>query len=134
MKKWFLACALLILALTGCGTSRIISSNPKAEIYINNTYRGVGEISVTRAGLPQKINITARYNGLEVGSICARRQVMAISFFVGYVTYGVGFFLTWKYPKTITIPLQEKTSVSTFDSLESIWNLPPEEGSKKSKW
>ena len=87
---------------------------------------GKGEASITRTGPPQKSHIEARYSGIEVGSTDIRREVKFSTVFIGLYTYGIGFFLAWRYPETVIIPIDNLTQEKRgFEPRESIWDRPP---------
>jgi hypothetical protein len=128
MRQFFLF--ILFLLLSGCGTTQLISYNPNVDIYVNNKFKGRGNATITRVGPPEKSNIEAKYDGHVVGSIVIHRKITFVTCLVGLYTYGIGFFLTWKYPELVIIPVEDFQNVKSFDKNKSIWELPPGEWKK----
>jgi len=122
-------CIILII-LTGCGATALVTNNSNIDIYVNNKFKGKGSAYITRTGPPQKVHIEAKYQGQQVGSMDLHRQIKFITVIAGLYTYGVGFFLTWKYPETVIIPITEIQEKKGFDLKKSIWELPPGEWKK----
>jgi len=127
MKKNILIFYILLLSLglASCGTTKIVTDrNLNADIYINNVNMGRKSVEINRTGPPKKIMITAKYNGLTIGSIEQRRKFELSTCLIGYFTYGIGLLTAWRYPEIIIIPTipQENDGISP-------WDMP-----QKSKW
>jgi hypothetical protein len=121
---------LMLFIFTGCGTTYLVTNNANVDIYVNNQYKGKGEATLTRTGIPQKVHIDAKYNNKQVGSMDLHRKVKVITVIIGLYTYGIGFFLSWKYPETVVIPINDLQEKKTFDKKGSVWDLPPGEWKK----
>jgi len=128
--KLILTCVML-LVLVSCGSTHLVTNNANVDIFVNNQFKGKGQTTITRTGPPQKIHIDAKYNGRQVGAMNLRREVDFVTILTGLYTYGIGFFFTWRYPETVIIPIDDIREKKSFDSRESIWNLPPGEWRKK---
>lgn len=120
---------MLVLSFTSCGTTRIVTYRSDVDIYVNYEFKGKGEARVTRTGLPDKMHVSAKYNGEEVGASDVRRKFTFMTFLGGICTYYVGFVLFWQYPETVIIPIKNiEQKKTTFDQKEkSVWDLPPGE-------
>lgn len=113
------------LLFVSCGTTQIVTSNNiKAAIYINGEKKGIGTAQLKRMGIPKRINITAKYNGIKIGEISERRKFDAVTLFFGYFTT-IGFLVAWRYPKEIVIPVNTQDSWGNMN----YWSNP-----HKSQW
>jgi hypothetical protein len=120
-------CCIMLFIFAGCGTTHLVTYNSNVDIYVNNQFKGKGQTTITRTGPPQKVHIEAKYNNQQVGLMDLRREVKFITAVIGLYTYGIGFFLSWKYPETVIIPINDIHEQKSFDHKESIWDLPPGE-------
>jgi hypothetical protein len=127
MKKLYIISLLVALAFifVQCGTTHITTEdNLNAQIYINGTLKGTKVVSAQRMGLPRKMDITAKYQGNEIGHLSIRRKFTATTFLVGYITY-FGYFTAWQYPKEIIIPTTINQQADLWKQpQESIWSQP----------
>lgn len=120
---FFLLIGLSIIFVR-CGTTQITTDqNIPAQIYINGQLKGTKTATTQRMGLPKKIEITAQYNGAEIGHLSIRRQFTGVTFLVGYLTT-FGYFTAWQYPKEIVIPTIENDYDAWAMPQESIWAKP----------
>ena len=123
-----LICILLFFLLTGCGTTKLVTYNSNVDIYVNNQYKGKGEVTIPRTGPPQKSHVVAKYSGREVGSTDIKRSVKFSTVLIGMYTYGFGFFLSWRYPEMVIIPTDNLPDEKRgFEPGKSIWDMPPGE-------
>ncbi|HRY99462.1 MAG TPA: hypothetical protein P5550_10445 [Bacteroidales bacterium] len=113
---------LIVLGLSSCGYTQIISEAPDAEIYADGYYLGRGTASITRTGFPERTHLEARRNGQVIGNASIRRSFRLITAIGGLYTYGLGFILFWKYPREVIIPVPYRWDESR---PPSIWELPP---------
>lgn len=128
MKQIF--CIVMLFLLASCGTTRLVTYNSNVDIYVNNQFKGKGQATITRTGPPQKSHIEAKHHGIQVGSTDIRREVKFSTVIIGLYTYGIGFFLSWRYPETVIIPIDDIQERRSFEPAESIWDLPPGEWKK----
>lgn len=123
------------LILAGCGSTRIISEDPTAEIFINNRFIGVGEAEVNRVGPPHRARLEARKGGETVGRQMMHRHFSFMTVVWGFCSYYTGFYWGWYYPNSVIIPLDDVAPVRLRilavkspweDSGKSIWMKPLE--------
>lgn len=125
---------LLLFICIGCGTTDVIVlNNQSADIYVNGEFIGKGVGQIKRTGTPKKSQATAKYQGQEIGSVLFKRHFDIVTFIGGFYTYGIGFFVLWRYPQTVYIPCESPSDnnspANKRDSVyKSIWDKPP------SKW
>lgn len=128
MKIYLVFVLILMILVSACGTTQLISNNPDAEIYVNGYLKGKGIAGIQRTGPPSRIKVEARLNGETIGNIDGKRHITILSILVGVYTYGIGFFFTWKYPDMIVIPVRNTENKGWSDeNAKSVWDLPPGE-------
>jgi hypothetical protein len=116
----------LCFLFVACGTTRIVTDqNINADIYLNGVKKGQKNIEIRRTGFPERIQLSAKYQGQELGSISVRRKFEWSTFLIGYFTYGIGFLTAWRFPELITIPTAKINPEEDF----SPWDMP-----QKSIW
>lgn len=99
--------------------------NKNADIYVDGQKVGKGTAEITRMGLPKKANLSAKYNGQEVGSMVIKRKFDGVTCLVGYFTYGVGALFAFRFPALVMIP----TNIAEDEQrTRSIWLEPPGSG------
>jgi hypothetical protein len=114
-----------------CGTTRIVPSHDNLDIFINGKYAGNNNVNITRSGLPKKIHIQVKANGLTLSELTVRRNITLGTVLVGSWTYGLGFIFDWRYPEMIFIPIdlpsdQKTKGISPWDKPKetSVWDKP----------
>lgn len=123
------------LLLGSCGTTQLVTNNANVEIYVNNNFKGKGQATVTRTGPPQKMHVEARYQGERVGEINVKRKFEVITLIAGCYSYGLGWFITWRYPATVIIPTTNETDENKSSEPHlNVWELPPGEWKRSDKW
>lgn len=123
MKRVYLL-FILPLLFYSCGTTLITVPNPEVDIYVNNVYKGKGTAEIPRMGPPQKASLSAKYHGAEVGSMVIKRKLDLTGCLVGYFTYGVGLFFSFRYPSEVTIPIRSDL-YQNGNPVRSRWDEPP---------
>jgi len=121
---------VLLFTLGSCGTTQLVTVSSSADIYVNNEFKGKGQASIKRSGPPQKSHIDVRYHGAQIGEMDIKREVKFSTVIIGLYTYGIRFFLSWRYPEIVIIPTKEINGNQSFDHNKSIWDLPPGEWKK----
>jgi len=117
---------IFFFLLTGCGTTRIVvDQNVNADIYLNGVKKAQNYLEITRTGTPKRIELSAKYQGQELGKISVRRKFEWTTFLVGYFTYGIGFLTAWRFPEQIVIPVKR----IDMDIASNPWDTP-----RKSIW
>lgn len=123
-----LAC---LLFLAGCGSTKIVSQDTRADIYVDDQWVGRGEGKVSRIGPPNTAQLSAKIDGEVVGSTTMSRSFSFKTVLWAVVSYYTGFYWAWYYPAFIVIPVNNSSYVtknirkSTWsDSSQSIWMQP----------
>jgi len=116
---------ILIVLLSSCGSTQLLVDNKDVSIYVDGENLGKGSAEIRRTGIPKKINITAKYQSKEVGSLQLKRKFDLVTFITGYFTYGIGFIFAWRFPAVVTIPTNE---LDKSRKSKSIWLEPPGSG------
>lgn len=124
MRNWILIVWGLLL-LSGCGTTTLMVSDPDADIYVNQVYKGRGDVKIPRMGPPKTLHVEARLHGKLAGEKVIKRKFDFLTFLTGYFTYGTGFIWGWRFPETVLITIAKDPGASSFDKTESRWNQPP---------
>jgi len=124
--------AAFVIILQACGTSKIIvPGHHKMIIYIDGKRSGKDSVEITRTGIPHKLNIEVKHHGALVADQVVKRKFTFVTFLVGYLTYGAGFFTAWQYPETILIDIEKKVPG---DWKQNSWDKPNENAWDKSGW
>ena len=122
MKKPFLL--LLAFLLAGCASTRIVSQDSNAEIYLDDRPIGVGEATVGRIGPPRTALVEAKRDGKTVGRAEMRRSFTGMTLVWGLVSYYTGLYWGWYYPESVVIAVQSaSTGTGTVES-RSPWSDP----------
>ncbi len=127
MRYLFLTAVLLLI---GCATTRIVSQDPYAEIFMDEHKVGVGSASVDRVGPYHTAQLEARRGGTIVGSTTMNRSFTFKTLLWGMFSYYTGFYWGWYYPESVEIPLKPSEagfatgSGATLKSLPSVWTEP----------
>jgi len=124
MRHWLLIVLVLFL-FSGCGTTTLMVTDPEAEIYVNQVYKGKGDARVPRMGPPKTLHVEARLHGRLAGEEAVKRKFDFVTFLAGYFTYGTGFIWGWRFPETVVITTEKNPRTSSFNNTESRWNQPP---------
>jgi hypothetical protein len=97
--------ALLVLALLAgaCGTTRIVSSDPRARLYVDGELRGRGHAEITRRGGPATFAIEARLPDGRRSVTHVSRRFTSTTFVSGLFTYGIGLLAMWELPSEIAV-------------------------------
>ncbi len=119
----------LLVLLSSCGTTRIITSHPDADIYVNNVKKGQGRVDLKRMGPPQKSQVRAEYLGNKTETIVVKREFDFGTLILGLYSYGIGLVVGWRYPNEILIPVAmpepQYNSESDHGYPTSPWMRPP---------
>lgn len=133
MKKQHIIFLFLLFILGSCGTTQIVTHEAEAEIYVDGDRKGTGRAEIIRTGIPKRIEITAEYDGKQIGSQSVRRRFDGATFISGMFTYGLGFIVCWRFPATIFVPTEQIEVYDNEQNKQSIWKRPPGGKWRKSK-
>jgi hypothetical protein len=129
MRAWLLA-ALLV---AGCGTSRVVASDPRAAIYVDGAFAGHGAAELRKRGAPRTAHVEARYPSGARATRVVKRRFTAATLVAGLLTYGVGFFAVWELPDEIALPPPASAGWDA-DPAEDPWMRPPGGAVKSTAW
>lgn len=122
MKSIIIAVILSCL-LTSCGTTQLVSSNTRADIYVNDVLVGKnGSATIKRAGAPHTAVVRAHYRNRTIGTTTIKRRFTWGTALVGYYTMGVGLFCYWQYPSTAVISCE---TIEDAENQKSPWDTSP---------
>lgn len=93
------------LALASCGTTRIMTNDPTARIYVNGAFVGQGQAEIDRRGPPRTAEVSVQAPDGRSESITIKRRFTSSTFMYGLVTYMVGWMSLWEYPETVQVAL-----------------------------
>jgi hypothetical protein len=114
-----------ILLVCSCGSTSIITSDPNADIYMDNSYIGRGKATVRSIGFPNTAELEARRGYRVIGRSDMSRNFTFGTFCLGTISYFTGWIWGWYYPDEVFI-----TCISDYsDSLNNSWNKP-----RQNKW
>jgi len=126
MKLIITFLSFVLLILTGCGTTSIITNaSYTPDFYVNGQFAGKGSATITRMGPPKKVTISVKYRGEEVGNLVQKRKFDGVTCLCGYLSYGIGLFTAWRFPAVIVVPV----AAPAYTEESNPWTNP-----RKSKW
>ena len=114
----------------GCATTKIISGDPNAEIYMDDLNIGVGEATVDRVGPYRHVQLEARKGGRVLGKQSMSRSFTFKTVLWGICSYYTGFYWGWYYPESVQIPIlaadkdTQKSNSLWSDPGQSVWMRP----------
>lgn len=112
------------MLLVSCGSTRIYCPDPQTDIYMDGSYLGKGETTISSMGLPNTAELEAKKFGKVVGKTQMKRQFTWGTLIIGIFTYYTGFLWAWYYPDDVEIPLLQ--IVNPDGSVTSPWDKPPQ--------
>jgi hypothetical protein len=99
-------CALLLLALgSGCGSTQILTDDPRARIYADGQMIGRGKGELTRRGFPGSATVVVTSEDGRRETSQVKREFTAATFVFGLVTYGICLVACWEYPSVVFVPI-----------------------------
>jgi hypothetical protein len=120
----------MVIGFTSCASTRIVSDDPYADIYMDEKWIGKGEASVGSLGPPHTAELIAKRGGKVVGRASMRGRFRCKRVLWGMFSYYTGLYWAWYYPESVTInkthhPDSEKKQISLWDNpRESVWMKP----------
>lgn len=120
--------AVACVALAACGTTRIHTNDPNAQIYVNGRYVGKGTAEVRQRGVAGSANVLVKSSDGRRATRSMRRRFTGTTVLIGLVTAYTGFLWAWEYPDEVYVPLEEPVSTrktSGWESTEDMWTSPP---------
>ena len=114
---------LLLLSMTACGTTHIMTTVPGAVIYVNGA-RLTGEPKIRQRGPPGSAKVEAVAPDGRRATQRIKRTFTWKTFFIGCLTYYTGWLLAWEYPPFVMVAMPEATS-GWDDPANDVWLRPP---------
>jgi hypothetical protein len=99
------ALLVMALALAGCGTTDIITTDPGARIVVNGRPVGLGRGELTQTGAPESSTVMAVTEDGRRQTVVVQRRFTGTTFVLGLFTYGICLLACWQYPDTVFVPL-----------------------------
>jgi len=122
-----LSTAFVGLLLVACGSTRITSENPRADIYVNSKKVGVGTALLDQVGPPKTVQVTAKIQGQTIGTTEVSRSFRLMTLVWGVCSYYTGFYWGWYYPDYVIIPQNQTYITNQNNSVfvpQSPWQQP----------
>jgi hypothetical protein len=103
----FLLSALpaLVLAIAGCGTTDIITTDPGAQIIVDGRHLGRGHGEIAQTGLPETSTVVVVSEDGRRETLVIERHFTGTTLLAGVFTYGICLIACWQYPDTVFVPL-----------------------------
>jgi hypothetical protein len=99
-------CALLLLALAGgCGSTQVLTDDPRARIYADGRMIGKGTGELTRRGFPGSTTVVVATEDGRRETTQVKREFTAATLVFGLLTYGICLVTCWEYPSLVLIPV-----------------------------
>jgi hypothetical protein len=120
------AAALATVLATGCATSRIVTNDPAARVYVDGRLLRPGQRFVA-TGPPHTANVLVLAKDGRRAYTRVSREFGFGTLFRGLYTMGACWLVCWRYPHEVTVLLPPPSPVSSWDAapLADPWALPP---------
>lgn len=121
---------ILLLALAGCGHTRIETTDPAARIYVDGAMVGKGHAEIRRTGVWHTAHIEVKTPDGRHETREVRREFTWGTLLCGLYTVYLGFIFCAQYPDTVLIALPAAGPYrSPWDvdpnGAPSVWDAPP---------
>jgi hypothetical protein len=104
LQRWIAGLLLLALA-SGCGSTQVLTDDPRARIFADGRMIGQGRGELTMRGLPSSTTVVVASEDGRRETAQIKRQFTAVSLVLGLFTYGVCLLACWEYPATVFVPI-----------------------------
>ena len=117
---------VMVLGLSACGHTTIVTNDRSAKIYADGEFLGLGEARyASRTGIPRSMTITVKTPYAKVEREVSR-EFTATTAVLGAFTYMTGWFWGWQYPESVIVMLPERAAEgSGWDAAASAWDRAP---------
>jgi hypothetical protein len=115
----------LLALMIGCSTTRIVTTDPSARIYVDGAYVGQGRGAIRQRGRPHTAQILVKADDGRTARDSMKRSFTWVTLLGGIYTYGVGLLFFWEYPDTIFVPLPTPRPSGWDNSGDDVWLRPP---------
>jgi hypothetical protein len=100
-----LIAAAALLAASGCGTTYVIPSEPRARVYVDGEMVGHGQGTIRQRGLPGSAQVLVMTEDGRRKQQSVSRSFTVVTFLLGFITYGVCWVACWEYPGSVAVAL-----------------------------
>ena len=95
----------LVLAIAGCGTTDIVTTDPWARIVVDGREVGRGHGEITQTGLPESSTVAVVSEDGRREMRVINRRFTGTTFLLGLFTDGICLLACWQYPDAVFVPL-----------------------------
>ncbi len=106
MRSAMLAAALALAS--GCGTTQVITNEPRARIFVDGEMVGRGRGEVSQRGVPHTAEVVVKAPDGRSARARMKRSFTGWTFVIGLFTYATGFIWAWEYPDLVDVPLEDR--------------------------
>jgi hypothetical protein len=99
------ALPVLVLAIAGCGTTDIVTTDPGARIIVDGRHLGRGHAEISQTGLPESSTVMVVSEDGRREMRVIERRFTGTTLLAGLFTYGICLVACWQYPDTVFVPL-----------------------------
>jgi hypothetical protein len=99
------ALPVLVLAIAGCGTTDIITTDPGARIVVDGLQVGRGHGEITQTGWPGSSTVAVVSEDGRRETRVIQRRFTSTTLLLGMFTDGICLLACWQYPDTVFVPL-----------------------------
>jgi hypothetical protein len=96
---------ILVIAIAGCGTTDIITTDPGARIVVDGRQVGRGHGEITQTGLPVSSTVAVVSEDGRRETRIIQRRFTGTTLLLGLFTDGICLLACWQYPDTVFVPL-----------------------------
>jgi hypothetical protein len=93
------------LAIAGCGTTSIFTTDPTAKIVVDGQPVGRGRAEIGQTGFPVSSTVLVVTEDGRRETLVIDRHFTGTTFVLGLFTYGICLIACWQYPDTVFVPL-----------------------------
>jgi hypothetical protein len=97
------ALILSLVAVTGCGTTYVVTTDPGARVFVDGQMVGKGQGTVTQRGLPGRAQVLVKTDDGRREQTTMSRSFTGTTFLLGLITYGVCWVACWEYPGSVLV-------------------------------
>ncbi len=126
-RKLVTTLLLVTLCSAGCGTTQIITTEPRARISVDGRSLGRGRAEIDKRGSPGSVTVLVNTEDGRREQQQIRRSFTLTTLLLGVLTYGVCLIACWEYPDTVFIQLPDarRGGVGDPSPSQDPWLLPP---------
>jgi hypothetical protein len=120
--------ALAALAVAGCATVRVSSTDPAASIYVDRRLAGQGHAELQRMGPPRTARIEVETADGRRATTTVSRAFVVETALLAIPTFGLCLLSCWLFEDDVVVPLPPRDA-SSWDAVpgNDPWLRPPPE-------